>query len=109
MPVNGSPSIAVTFCARFMETTLDDYAAFFELRDDEDKPLILVGGQAANFWANHYLERAPELNSLFPFTSRDIDFFGVNRDVKRFGKALGLKPHLSTIAAPDPVAGYLLP
>jgi len=92
-----------------MDTTLDDYQAYLNLRDDENLPFILIGGQAANFWANRYADRLPELRSLHPFTSRDIDFFGTRKDVRRISKALGLKPYLSTIDAPDPIAGYITP
>jgi hypothetical protein len=37
--------------------------------------IVLVGGQAVNFWAERYLPRlSPELRAVAPFTSKDIDF-----------------------------------
>jgi len=92
-----------------IKTTLDDYPAFLKQRDRRGEPYILIGGQAANYWANRYVERAKELNGLYPFTSRDIDFFGTRADVTKVASAVGLKPHCSTIEAPDAIAGYMLP
>lgn len=92
-----------------METTLDDYSDFLALRDDRNEPFILVGGQAANFWAHHYGARVPELRLLEPFTSQDADFFGTIQDAKAAGETLGLRVRVSSIEAPDPVAGYLTP
>lgn len=48
------------------------------IRQVFDLNVTLVGGQAVNHWAEHYLSqgRAPELTSLGPFTSEDIDFLG---------------------------------
>jgi len=44
---------AVTFCGPFMETTLDDDAAFFELRDDENhriRPLQPMNNDPSRTW-----------------------------------------------------------
>ncbi|MEZ4297217.1 MAG: hypothetical protein R3B70_19790 [Polyangiaceae bacterium] len=38
--------------------------------------IVLIGGQALNFWAEHFLPRAPELAAGAPYTSKDIDFCG---------------------------------
>jgi len=35
----------------------------------------VVGGQAVNLWAAHYVEAYPALKAYAPFTSKDIDFF----------------------------------
>lgn len=35
----------------------------------------MVGGQAVNLWASHYLGAFPALKDYAPFTSKDIDFF----------------------------------
>ena len=40
------------------------------------QPYLLIGGQAVNYWAERYLATEPQLKSLQPFTSEDIDFKG---------------------------------
>jgi len=50
--------------------TAEDYANLF----GED--LVLVGGQAVNFWAELFLPYEPALQRYLPFTSRDADFYG---------------------------------
>lgn len=44
--------------------------------------VFLMGGQAVNFWADHYISTCPEIERLAPFTSKDIDFGG-NKEVAR--------------------------
>jgi hypothetical protein len=50
---------------------------------------FLVGGQALNFWAERYSEKAPELIDYGPFASKDIDFFGNGAAAAKLAKALG--------------------
>ena len=38
--------------------------------------IIIVGGQAVNFWADRYAPDKPELLAYRPFTSRDLDLLG---------------------------------
>lgn len=38
--------------------------------------IIIVGGQAVNFWADRYAPHSPELLTYRPFTSRDLDLLG---------------------------------
>ena len=40
------------------------------------QPYLLIGGQAVNYWAERYLAAEPQLETLRPFTSEDIDFKG---------------------------------
>lgn len=35
--------------------------------------IVIVGGQAVNFWADRYTPDEPELLAFLPFTSRDLD------------------------------------
>lgn len=44
--------------------------------------VIIVGGQAVNFWAERYVGRLPTLGSEAPFTSKDLDFCGDHSVVK---------------------------
>lgn len=41
--------------------------------------IVIVGGQALNAWAEHYLSADPELSDLGPFTTPDIDVIGRER------------------------------
>ncbi len=42
--------------------------------------LVVVAGQAVNFWADRYSKDEPRLAPLRPFTSRDLDLFGTIAD-----------------------------
>jgi hypothetical protein len=46
------------------------------LRRLGDAKLVLVGGQAVNFWAEVYAPRVSEIAANAPYTSKDIDFCG---------------------------------
>lgn len=50
---------------------------------------VLIGGQAVNVWAYHYLKKLPELQHLGPFTSKDIDFFGTAQAAAHLAKTIG--------------------
>jgi hypothetical protein len=54
------------------------------------EPLILVGGQAVNFWAEFYAPRVPELRAQGPFTSGDIDVTGPSMREAAIGIARSL-------------------
>jgi hypothetical protein len=45
--------------------------------------IIIVGGQAVNFWADRYAPDKPELLVYRPFTSRDLDLLGSIADAYR--------------------------
>ena len=76
---------------------LEEFSGVFDLRNSEGKPFLLIGGQAVNFWAERYLRDDPNLESLQPFTSEDIDFKGNRHDVELIAKQLNLRP-----VFPDP-------
>lgn len=50
-------------------TELREYLTLLPQRDGVGQPFIIVGGQAANFWAELYSEREPKLKTSLPFTS----------------------------------------
>jgi hypothetical protein len=47
--------------------------------------IVVVGGQAVNFWADRYSPDKPELLAYRPFTSRDLDLLGSMANAYRFG------------------------
>lgn len=48
--------------------------------------LVVVAGQAVNFWADRYLDDEPRLAPLRPFTSSDLDLFGTIADAIRLAE-----------------------
>jgi hypothetical protein len=80
-------------------TQLGEYLGLLSQRDSAGCPFIIVGGQAANFWAALYLPREPRLHQHLPLTSKDLDLIGTKEDATRVAQTI--KWHLS----PPPVGG----
>jgi len=59
--------------------------------------IVLVGGQAVNFWAGMYEQTTPELADNGPYTSKDIDFAGSKEAVKECAARLGGTAKLATL------------
>lgn len=70
--------------------TLQQFARIFQVRNPEGAPYVLIGGQAVNYWAEHYLAAEPSLQPYVPFTSSDIDFQGNRDDVRHIARQLEL-------------------
>jgi len=70
--------------------SLQQFAEVLKIRDATGQPYLLIGGQAVNYWAERYLSVEPQLESLQPFTSEDIDFKGGTEDVQRIAGQLQL-------------------
>jgi hypothetical protein len=77
------------------------------LRSDKDSGLIVVCGQAVNFWAERYSAEEPRLKSFRPFTSRDIDVLGTIEDATKVALAAGAELKRPRKQAPTPVAANL--
>lgn len=63
---------------------------------DIGEPIVLVGGQAVNFWANLYENKVPALASGRPYASKDIDFYGSRLAVQQCAKRLGGRARVAT-------------
>lgn len=72
--------------------SLQQFSEVLKIRDAAGQPYILIGGQAVNYWAERYLAVEPQLETLKPFTSEDIDFKGGAADVQRIARQLELTP-----------------
>jgi hypothetical protein len=72
--------------------SLQQFSEVLKIRDATGQPYLLIGGQAVNYWAERYLATEPQLKSLQPFTSEDIDFKGGSADVQRIARQLELAP-----------------
>lgn len=90
-----------------MGFTLQQFSEVLQIRDAEGQPYILIGGQAVNYWAEHYLALEPQLESLRPFTSDDIDFKGGTEDVERIARQLKLAPGYPPKVAMTALAGTI--
>jgi hypothetical protein len=75
---------------------------------DLERELVLVGGQAVNFWASYYERRVPELALGAPFTSKDIDFCGDQQTVRLCAERLGGKARLATVDDATPNSGTVV-
>lgn len=75
---------------------------------DLERDLVLVGGQAVNFWASYYEARVPELAREAPFTSKDIDFCGDQRAVRVCAERLGGTPRVATFDDATPNSGTVV-
>ena len=67
---------------------LANYLPELERLAEEDIDLVLVAGQAVNFWANYYSSYAEELREFAPFVSKDVDLFGEERFLSEIPKVL---------------------
>lgn len=59
---------------------------------------IIVGGQSVNIWAEYYVVRDPSLETLGPFTSRDVDFFRNKQAARQLAASL----ESGTVLLPTP-------
>ncbi len=75
---------------------------------DLDRDLVLVGGQAVNFWAFVYEARVPALARAGPFASRDVDFCGDRRTVRVCAQRLGGRAYVSTLDDATPNSGTVV-
>lgn len=97
------------------EQVVDEKAiAPAEVRDllvkltSEVPDLVLVGGQAVNFWSIRYYEDCEAWNELRPFTSEDIDFLGSPRDAQKIGLVLQGEVFINRNFESSPNAGIVL-
>lgn len=73
----------------YVKQTPNDIKDIFYALQDLDLDIVLVGGQAINFWAINYRDRLPELEQYLPFSSEDIDFYGGRLEANAVHQILG--------------------
>lgn len=69
--------------------------------------VVVVGGQAVNFWAEFYAPRVPAIDREAPFTSKDIDFCGDVRAVRICAERLGGIARVATMDDHTPSTGVV--
>ena len=87
--------------------SLQQFSEVFKIRDADGQPYILIGGQAVNYWAEHYLSVEPQLAELQPFTSEDIDFKGGYADVQRIARQLESNPNYPPRVEMTALSGFI--
>jgi hypothetical protein len=75
---------------------------------DLESSVVLIGGQAVNFWASYYAEKLPpDLAALAPFASKDVDFCGLRAAVTECARRLGGQAILATLDDATPNTGVV--
>jgi hypothetical protein len=87
--------------------SLQQFSEVLNIRDAAGQPYLLIGGQAVNYWAEHYLPADPQLEKLKPFTSEDIDFKGGSDDVQHIARQLELTPGYPSKVQMTALAGII--
>lgn len=70
----------------------EDLGILFRALDQSESPCVLMGGQAVNFWALRYAKAEPtlgEIERIFPFVSKDVDFQGDRAAAFALARVLG--------------------
>lgn len=76
---------------------------------DESERLVVVGGQAVNFWAHWYSKRiSADLNPYAPYTSYDVDVCASRKDVQKIARRLQGKPRVAGFDDYTPNAGTVV-
>jgi hypothetical protein len=88
--------------------TPENLIPLFKKIEKENLDLILVGGQAINIWANHYVNRVPKLLDYLPFSSADLDFYGGKFEAATCQEILGGIIKLNQNFDPSPNTGVLI-
>lgn len=84
-----------------------DVRPVLERLSDLERDLVLVGGQAVNFWATLYAQRVPALAREAPFTSKDIDFCGDRHAARRCAARLHGTPRFAALDDATPNSGVV--
>lgn len=77
---------------------------------DLAEQVVLVGGQAVNFWAQWYRGTASSepLEACAPFTSKDVDLAADRKLVELLAERLQGRPNLATFDTAVPQAGTIV-
>jgi hypothetical protein len=74
----------------------------------DDRAVVLVGGQAVAFWTRFLQDSSSELAALAPLGSKDIDFEGDARSVRRAAQLLGGRMRLPGMDDHTPNTGLVM-
>jgi hypothetical protein len=86
----------------------DDVSPVLEAIARTAPKLVLIGGQAINYWSDKYQRQTLEWRRLRPYTSEDLDFYGGRAEALSCSKIIaGTKITLNDGHDPSPNAGVL--
>jgi hypothetical protein len=86
----------------------DDISPVLEAIARTAPKLVLIGGQAINYWSDRYQQDTLEWRRLRPYTSEDLDFYGGRAEALSCSKVIpGTKATLNDGHDPSPNAGVL--
>ena len=91
----------------------DQGLSFFDTEElltrlgDAAEHIVVVGGQAVNFWARLYEDRVEELRAAAPFTSKDVDFCAGSRELEIMAKRLDGTPRQAGFDNHPPQVGTI--
>ena len=86
----------------------DDISPVLEAIARTAPGLVLIGGQAINYWSDKYQQDTPEWRRLRPYTSEELDFYGGRAEALSCSKLIpGTKATLNDGRDPSPNAGVL--
>ena len=91
-----------------MKNTPEDIKDILLKLQEANLDAVIVGGQAVNLWAYQYSERCHDLQSLQPYSSEDIDFFGSRVEAMICHEVLGGQVRINRDFDPSPNAGVIL-
>lgn len=86
---------------------LEDTAEILARLEAHADDVVLIGGQAVNAWAGQFLDTAPDLESLGPYASKDIDFQARLSAVEACARDLGQPLTCVQQELAEPFIGYL--
>jgi hypothetical protein len=86
---------------------LDTERLLLRLGDAAER-LLVVGGQALNFWATSYQDRAKGLTAEAPFTSKDVDVCAPRSEVEELARRLGGEARVAGFDDATPNAGTVV-
>ncbi len=85
--------------------TFKDTEALLLRLGEASERVVVVGGQAVNFWADFYADRVAELRDNGPFSSKDVDVCADRRDVRLFARKLEGTPKVAELDDNAPQLG----
>lgn len=70
--------------------------------------VVLIGGQALNFWAERYRSKDPMLAAHGPFTTHDVDFLAGKAEAQHCAERLGVSLRVPGMDEHTPNTGLLV-
>lgn len=73
-----------------------------------DLTIVLIGGQALNYWCQVYADRVQELREAAPFTSKDLDFCATKTEAPELARRVRGRVKIATLDDNTPNSAVIL-